>query len=216
MKPLAHAKSRLAARLTPQQRRMLATSMLQHTLQVVSTAAQPPAPASPAIQALWVVSSDPAVHDLAALYGAQPLYDTAATMNAALDIARATVRQAGADALLVIPADLPLLTPDDVTHLTQILAAAPPPACVLAPNRDRSGTNALGLSLPGQMPFLFGGDSFVRHCEAAHRLALPMQIYTSPTLALDIDKPEDLTLLEQMQALERNQKHDTHWLCCGT
>jgi 2-phospho-L-lactate guanylyltransferase len=219
MKPLARAKSRLAHRLNPAQRRALATSLLQHTLDIVCAAAQPApntAQGDTPVQAVWVVSSDQEVLDLAARYGAQPLYDPATTMNAALDVARAAILQTNADALLVIPADLPLLTRDDITHLTRLLAVTPRPACVLAPNRDHSGTNALGLSLPTPMPFLFGNDSFARHQGTAHVLALNVQIYTSSTLALDIDQPEDLTLLEQIQTLERNQRYDTHWLCCGT
>jgi 2-phospho-L-lactate guanylyltransferase len=179
---------------------------LRHTLDVVCTT----------IDVVWVVSSDPLVCNLAIHHGAQPLHDPTTTMNAALDVARTHSMQTGADALLVIPADLPLLARDDVAHLARSLTAATCSTCIIAPNRDSSGTNALGLTLPTRLPFLFGSNSFTRYKETAHMLALQVQVYHSSTLALDIDTPEDLSLLEEMQGIERNWTYDTHWLCCGT
>jgi 2-phospho-L-lactate guanylyltransferase len=87
---------------------------------------------------------------------------------------------------------------------------------VLSPDQTASGTNALAQSLPPPLPFLFGPGSFAQHLEAAQRLGLRANVYTSPTLALDIDTPADLERAIQMQSPQRRNRHVDDWLCCGT
>jgi 2-phospho-L-lactate guanylyltransferase len=209
IKTLHQAKSRLSGVLSPAERRMLVLAMLRA---VVNTCY-----AAPRIQTVWVVGKDAAVLDFAAQHGARALYDPTNDMNAALDLAAAAALQAGAEALLVLPADVPLLTTADIASLIDPLqAAAPSPVCVLSPDQAASGTNALALTLPPALPFLFGPGSFARHMEAAQRHGLQTHVYTSPTLALDIDTPADLERAIQMQSPPRRTNHVDHWLCCGT
>ena len=92
--------------------------------------------------------------------------------------------------MLVLAADLPFLNPENLLEMTilskHLLQVR------IAPDRLRSGTNALLLSPPGVIPFCFGPGSFDLHCEAA---ALTGAIFTevnSPSLAFDLDQPEDL------------------------
>jgi 2-phospho-L-lactate guanylyltransferase len=210
VKTLHQAKSRLSSVLSPAERRMLVLAMLRA---VVSTCCQ----AAPRIQTVWVVGKDAAVLEFAAQYGARALYDPTNDMNAALSLAAAAAVQSGAEALLVLPADVPLLTTADIAALLDPLQdAAPAPACVLAPDQAVSGTNALALTLPPPLPFLFGPGSFARHLEAAQRHSLQTHVYTSPTLALDIDTPADLERAIQMQSPPRRTSHVDNWLCCGT
>lgn len=185
MKDLSISKSRLAMRLPPPERRALALSMFKAVVMTLCAATS-------ALQRVDVVSRDPLVLNIAAQCGARPLCDPTHDLNAALDIARTAACCAGATALLVVPADVPLITPADIAALVERLHQSAPNGCVLAPNQDESGTNALGMTLPGEMPFLFGAGSFARHREAAHQLGLQVQIYRSPTLAMDIDTPADL------------------------
>ncbi len=211
MKDLTRAKSRLSQHLSPAERRSLALNMLCNVLQVLCASSM-----QPELQAVWVVSSDPLVHAIAACCGARPLLDTTADLNGALELARAAVVEAGADALLVVPADTPLITSADVTGIIERLWQSDPPACVLVPNQQMSGTNALGLTLPATMPFQFGDDSFARHCNTAYNLGMHVRIFYSATLALDIDTPGDLARAWQLQTQQRRQRDDHYWVCCGT
>jgi 2-phospho-L-lactate guanylyltransferase len=212
MKDLATAKSRLAPQLTPDERQALALEMLRRVLAVLCDAAN--GATSAPLRAVWVVSGEPLVLELAAQYGASPLADTSGDLNAALALARQAAAHAGAEAVLVVPADVPLITQADVTALAAALHRTGdyPGRVVLAPDRRERGTNALGLTLPTRFPFQFGARSLEQHIENARRLELALHIYRSPTLALDIDTPEDIHEAEQMIAHERSEVYGKHWL----
>jgi 2-phospho-L-lactate guanylyltransferase len=202
VKPFGEGKSRLADVLPAAARAALSRRWLTHVLTTVRAwnAAAP----------LLVISRDPAVLAHAAALGAQPLAepppaaknaatkDAAAknaedTLNAALAHAQAVAQAGGAEAILALPADLPLLTAADLDELYDL--AQEGPCVVLAPSHDR-GTNALLLRPPGIIPFAFGPDSFIRHAAAAGAVGLPCHVYHSVTLALDVDHPEDLLLAQ--------------------
>jgi 2-phospho-L-lactate guanylyltransferase len=142
-----------------------------------------------ALAGVAVISRDPAVRALAAAQGAQPLVERGYDLNAALEQARAAVVAAGAAAVLVLPADLPLLTAEDLAGLCA--QAQLGDGVVIAPSHD-GGTNALLLRPPLALPYAFGVDSFARHCALAAAAGLPCRVYRSPTLAWDVDTPEDL------------------------
>lgn len=192
MKDLARAKSRLAEILPPDARRALVLEMLRRVLATLLPGREHHGTVAPAdIESVWIMSADPTILALTTELGARPLHDPTADLNAALEWARTVVTAAGADALLIIPADVPRITPADLAGLTASLQAGS--ALVIAPDRAGHGTNALGLRLPSPLPFQFGPDSFAQHLETARRLGLTAQIYASPTLALDVDTPEDFT-----------------------
>ncbi len=95
--------------------------------------------------------------------------------------------------MLVIPADLPLITPED---LRLILArVGEPPVVVVVPDRHRQGTNALLVCPAGLIEYDFGPDSFERHCERARQAGARLEVCELPSLALDMDLPEDLTIV---------------------
>gem|GEM_PF-537568 len=114
-------------------------------------------------------------------------------LNAALVAARQHLGDA--TAMLVLLADLPLLTAADIAALCERL---PPggPAAVIAPDRHERGTNALLLRPPQVLPFCFGADSLARHINAARQAQLPLTFYRSPGTAFDLDTVADLHELE--------------------
>ena len=188
---LAGAKSRLAAVLAPDERAALTLRLLGGVLNAL---------AAPGITARLVVSPDPAVLVAARAAGASALKQTAGRrdgpngldgLNAALGEAREWAERRGAEALLVVLGDLPLLSRADVAALLA-LAGDAPAAVVLAPDRHERGTNALLLRPPGAIPFAFGPGSLARHLEAAAARELPARLYRSPGTALDVDTPDDL------------------------
>ncbi len=194
VKDLQRAKSRLADLLAPDERRALVLDMVRRVLTVLlgepnDCSAHRSAGGILTIDRVWVISPDTAVWSLAMAHGACPLPDQANDLNAALDQARAVAYAAGAEALLIIPADVPLITTADRQHLVTALHTHG--VFVIAPDHTRQGTNALGFHLPSSLVFHFGANSFVQHIDAAKRAGLVPQIYVSPTLALDIDTIAD-------------------------
>lgn len=186
VKALTQAKSRLADLLTPDERGDLMLAMLRRVLHALLAFQS----AAASISAVWVISADPRVMALASDLGARPLLDTAGDLNAALELGRAAAVRAGAEAMLVIMADVPLLTRADLEALTAALAGGA--EVVIASDQAGSGTNALGLALPSTFPFRFGSDSWRQHIAVARARGQRVQIYTSPTLGLDVDTPENL------------------------
>ncbi len=184
MKPLALAKARLRPGLDDAARQNLAADMLRHVLAAVA--------ASRVVGAGGVVSADPAAQALAARCGFENIVEDAPTgYNQAAARACAWAQARHCDALLILPADLPLLTPADIQHLAS-LAEPYPRVLVIAPDRTETGTNALLLRPPHVLRSQFGINSFQRHLENARAANIPALIHRSPTLAQDIDWPEDL------------------------
>ncbi|HWH15128.1 MAG TPA: 2-phospho-L-lactate guanylyltransferase [Miltoncostaeaceae bacterium] len=184
VKPLGRALGRLAAVLAPAERRDLQAAMLADLLDACRGCA--------ALDALLVVTSDPAAGQLAAGFGARLLPDHAPPqgMNAAVAIGRADAARQGRRAL-VLTADLPLTRPED---LAAIVAAAPAVAggVVLVPSRDGTGTNALLLDPAEAMPTRLGPDSRAQHAALARERGLVLTELALPRIALDVDTPADL------------------------
>jgi len=62
-------------------------------------------------------------------------------------------------------------------------------------DRHGTGTNALVLSPPDAIKPSFGPDSLARHTAAAEAAGLPHRVEDVPSLAHDVDTPEDLAAL---------------------
>jgi 2-phospho-L-lactate guanylyltransferase len=121
-------------------------------------------------------------------------------LNQALVRATLVAKEYGADGVLILPADLPLLTIEDVQSL--IKAAKDPPVIVLVPDRHGEGTNALLVRPSGLIEYDFGPNSFQRHQLQAEQLGARVEIRTIPSLGLDLDLPEDLEHLRERIDLE--------------
>jgi len=181
VKALDRAKSRLASALAPAERRQLVREMFERVLGALAAAP---------VTNTWVVSPDAEVLALAATRGARPLAEGPAELNAALEQARSAARAAGATALIVVPADVPLIRPADVAAMAGLLAAGAD--VVLAPDAAGLGTNGLALRADAALPFRFGGDSAALHLRAAAARGLLTRLYHAPGLALDVDDPAGL------------------------
>jgi 2-phospho-L-lactate guanylyltransferase len=72
-----------------------------------------------------------------------------------------------------------------------------PPVVVVAPDHRRQGTNALLVCPAGLIEYAFGPGSFQKHCERARQVGARLEIIELPSLALDVDVPEDLDLVSQ-------------------
>jgi len=113
-------------------------------------------------------------------------------LNHALRQAQALAAEGGADALLIVPADLPLVGVEDL-HV--LLNAAETASVVIAPDRAGHGTNALLLAPPDAIDPGFGEASFGRHRVLATAADLAQVVVERPGLGLDLDTPSDVALL---------------------
>ncbi len=188
VKPLHSGKTRLANVLTQVERADLNRRLLVHTVKTLK--------AIPEIEQVLVVSRDPSALSLAREHGARTVKESGAPkLNVALARAAAIVKSYTSHGVLVMPADLPLIRPDDVCAMMR--QADKPPVVVVAPDRRRKGTNALLVCPVGLIEYAFGPGSFQKHCEQALHAGAHLEICELPSLALDMDLPEDLELVRQ-------------------
>lgn len=186
VKPLRWGKSRLSGVLTQDERTDLNSRMLAHTVDTLK--------AIPEIEHILVISRDPAALALAREHGARTVQEHGAShLNKALARATVIARNYSRRGVLVLPADLPLITPEDVGAMLEL--AKDPPVVVVAPDRHRKGTNALLICPVGLIEYDFGPNSFERHCARARQAGARLEVCELPSLALDMDLPEDLELV---------------------
>lgn len=200
VKPLRYGKSRLAHILSPDERAQLTTKMLHHTLHILKNV--------PAIYRTLVISRDPAALKLARQHGAFT-YGEGDKQDLNLALARAAHIAAAREAsgVLILPADLPLLTTDDVEMMlagVKAVSAAhtygngnerfgylPSRTVAICPDKNEDGTNALYVSPPVGFEFRYGEGSFSRHLREAERLGIPCRVVHAPGLKFDLDTEED-------------------------
>jgi len=183
VKPFAQAKSRLASVLSPAERHAFSRALLSRTLDVLGTVRS--------IEQILVISRDPEALALARDHAARALAEPGILdLNAALHFATETAQAEGARAVLIVPSDLPLLSAAEVEEL--IGGEATEPQLSLAPDRRGTGTNALLLRPPNLIQYQFGEDSFREHLAQAAQLGLEARVCHLPSVAWDVDVPEDL------------------------
>jgi 2-phospho-L-lactate guanylyltransferase len=179
----AGAKQRLGDAVAPDLRRRLALAMAEDVLAALA--------AAPGLRGIMVVTADAAARALAERYGTQVLTEGAeAGQTGAVAAAARTLAREGRGAMLTIPGDVPLITPEEVARV--IAAHDRVPDFVIAPAHDERGSNAILCAPPEAVPLTFGNDSFRPHLAAARRAGLEPKILRLPGIGLDIDNPADL------------------------
>jgi 2-phospho-L-lactate guanylyltransferase len=175
----ADAKSRLEGALPRAERQRLACALLHHVLDVLH--------ASGCVDLIAVISPQP-------IDCVTTIHDRGQGLNAAIQQGMEWVQASGADLLLVIPADLPLLSTADIHAL--IAAVPTSQGIVLAPSKG-GGTGALALRPPTAIQPAFGPDSAKHHLARSKAAGLEVRTIERPGLSLDLDDPADLMLLER-------------------
>ena len=186
VRSLTNGKRRLAPVLGPDERAALVRRMFLRTLEA-ALAAGPP---------VLVVSPDPAALALARDRGATGLEEPRPVeLNHAIELAARDATIRGADALLVVFADLPDLEAEDLRAMLPPPAdpATPADAVVrIAPDEVGIGTNALYVRPPGLLAFEYGETSCRRHVEQAQARGARVDRVERPGLRFDLDTPDDL------------------------
>jgi 2-phospho-L-lactate/phosphoenolpyruvate guanylyltransferase len=105
--------------------------------------------------------------------------------------------EGGADSVLLLSSDLPLVTRTSVRQLLAIAGRLAQPAVVAVPAAGRGGTNALYLHPPRAIGLHFGADSLAAFRREAQSKGVRFVIHRSPAMALDLDEPADLARLRR-------------------
>ena len=186
VKGFRNAKQRLAPLLGSDAREVLAEAMFRDVLRQVRAAR--------GLSATFVVTGDDRVASIASAAGAEVLREHAEEgETAAVDFARLEMKNAGCEAALILPGDMPLVRAADIEQvLAQVPDGAASPYALLVPSHDRKGTNALLLAPPDIIKLRFGYDSFNFHMSQVTAQGLPMRFIENERIALDIDEPQDL------------------------
>lgn len=109
---------------------------------------------------------------------------------ATLGIVRA--KALGAECVALLPGDCPLLDP---AELDAALERMHPGRVAVVPDRHGTGTNALLLSPPDAIGPAFGEGSRERHAAKAKARGHEVAVEELPSLALDVDTPDDLATI---------------------
>ena len=188
---LENAKSRLGGTLDAEERRDLVDTMIYRTIKATLATA--------GIAETLVVSPDAEAIEQASFLGARTMRQRSqGGLNAGLREARDDAIAGGADAVLYLPIDLPLVSPDAIAQLIAPLSVVGErPLVVLAPDRHGRGTNGLVVAPPDAIDPAFGGDSRAAHRSCAEAVGARYVELEGP-LGLDIDTPDDLRLVESL------------------
>jgi 2-phospho-L-lactate guanylyltransferase len=184
VKSLATSKSRLLPELARDQLQALSLAMLEDLIHALK--------ATPALEVVAVATPDDRVAEHARALGALALHGPDDGLNPAIDAAAGKLGLADDAPLLVVLGDVPGALPGELQRLFDVLDnLGPGPAAVLAPSRD-GGTSALLRRPHGALASCFGPQSAARHREAAQKAGVTLEEIPLPSLAIDLDRAEDL------------------------
>jgi len=184
LKQLALSKQRLEKVLEPTERQGLTLAMARDVLTVLQQHA--------AIDGVLLVSRTPEAQQLAADCEVELFAESAdADLSQALtEASRFVVDERGAISTLVVPSDVPLIRDDDINAVLDHHDGV-----TLVPDNCEEGTNALLMSPPNLISYVFGEDSFRHHRESSRAAGVSPIIVRNKRLGQDIDVPDDLNTL---------------------
>jgi FO synthase len=181
VKPFHLAKQRLAGALDDEARALLARAMFEDVLDAL-TGAQ-------SLAGIVVVTCDAEAAALARDRGAIVLSDAVQGINAALAIAITHLSTQPDASMLMVPADIPQLTPG---RIDDIIDSLPQQDAVALVPSDDGGTNLLACRPANVITPCFGPGSFAAHCRAAEKKGITPLVIPAADLGRDIDTPEDI------------------------
>jgi 2-phospho-L-lactate guanylyltransferase len=174
------AKQRLGGRLSPELRLALTRTMLDAVVDALRK--------SCSVDRIAIASAER--DTIAAEFPVLP--DRGGGLNAVLEDARRSLVARGADELLVLPADLPLI---EAAEIDAVVESGRRGGFALGADDAGLGTNALFLRTSAAFRFQFGADSRARHLEEAMRIGYMPAEMSLPGISFDVDEPQDLERL---------------------
>ena len=192
VKSPVRAKQRLRDYLSSEQRVQLARAMFEDVLLEALKVR--------ALDRLVVVSNDAQALVVAGAAGATVLVEQdQQSHSASADWAAKECMKAGADTVMLIPIDVPLVRAGEIESLLEESRHLPRPHLVIVPSHDGTGTNAMVRTPPDVIPSHFGPGSFAAHVAEAEAAGAVVKVMRPEGLLRDLDDPEDL-----LQILSKN------------
>jgi 2-phospho-L-lactate guanylyltransferase len=191
VKGLPVANGRLDGILSAEERKQLAEALFLDLIVKL--------PRSRYIDDILVVTADESIARQARWFGHQVLVqdEDAGHSEAAAAGARAAMAD-GSGRVVMVPVDCPML---DVDELDAHVGRSPRTALIV-PDRHGTGTNALVLTPPDVFLPAFGPDSCARHVSRARAAGISFALDVLESMAIDLDTPEDFTLLRDKLLLD--------------
>ena len=185
LKALNFAKQRLAKSLAPDERAALFMAMVTDVLAAMAGARR--------ISRVVIVTNDRDAYGPLATGEVELRAERSGGLSQAVEDAARHAGAGGATGIVMVPGDLPLVTPEDIDAMAAHLAHQP--SVAIAPDADENGTNCIAVSPPDLMTYHFGRGSFHRHCDEARSRGVEPMVKHLPRLGLDVDTVEDLAWL---------------------
>jgi len=174
------SKTRLSHRLTRDQRSDLTIAMLVKVLSALREART--------VSSVTVVCADRRVRSITQKCGATFLWEGHRHgLNRALNFALKNLPNDSP--VLIIHADLPFLTAREIDQIVNRAARHP---VALVPSKDKTGTNAILMQVPGLIKLAFGKDSFRKHLNLTKKKRLSCAVLRIEGVAFDVDEEDDL------------------------
>ncbi len=185
IKEPARVKTRLSNLLTLEERQRLVWAMFEDVCEAVA--------ASTKARSVFIVTSFRRAARHAQSLGFEVLLEEKQeSESASIDVASRILRERGFDGVMRLPADIPLLEPEDLDRLLAVELTRP--AALLVPSFEGTGTNAILRTPPDLFPSRFGPGSLALHKEEAAQVGAPCIIVNNQRIALDIDEPHDIEM----------------------
>jgi 2-phospho-L-lactate/phosphoenolpyruvate guanylyltransferase len=176
-----NAKQRLKGLLAVEQRETLARLLYRQTLAALCRAE--------GIDRVVVVTSDREAAEHARNSGALVFEENEQISHSvSADAACLRAMELGASTALLVPIDVPTVTPADFSQL----AASARTGLTIVPSSDGTGTNALARTPPDCIESRFGPGSFRAHLDQALSKGFHAGVLRIPGLMFDVDTPEDV------------------------
>jgi 2-phospho-L-lactate/phosphoenolpyruvate guanylyltransferase len=183
VKRFENAKTRLSSILDIDDRILLSSLMLEDTVKILSSVRS--------LTQVVIVSADRRAEEMATKHGVTFLREEKEKgVNSAVALADLYSKREAAEATVVIPQDLPLLDPIEVSKACQ-LAENESRCIVICPSLRYDGTNMLLRKPSTVIATFYDNDSYNMHVKAALKLGIPVKGLFSKSIMYDIDTPED-------------------------
>jgi 2-phospho-L-lactate/phosphoenolpyruvate guanylyltransferase len=191
VKGLEDANGRLDAALSEEERYQLAEALFLDLIVKL--------PRSRCIDEIMVVTADPSVARQARWFGHQVLEQGEDTGHSEAAVAGARAAMAeGAERVVMLPVDCPMLDTDEL----DARVGRSPRTALIIPDRHGTGTNGLMLTPPDVFEPVFGPESCSRHVSRARASGISFALEEVESLAIDLDTPEDMSLLRDRLLLD--------------
>src|ERR1700739_2680315 len=173
-----NAKERLSGFLSSEQREKLARTLYKQTLAALCQAK--------GIDRVVVVTNDSDVSEHARSSGSLVFEEKEQVSHSvSADAACLRAIELGATTVLLVPIDVPLVTPTDFSRLAAAARPGLPAGLIVVPSADGTGTNAMVRTPPDVIESRFGPGSCRAHLDQARLKNVPADILRPPGLTLD-------------------------------